>query len=121
MPEVDMRVRDGVLLLALLAGFSPAASAISFEEATAELDGAWRGDDFFLRVDAERAQASVDPERPFQWQRFLVKEVAGWKVTFMIGSELFQAIIGPDGLLVTSTSFRGSRLLRRAADSAAGP
>jgi hypothetical protein len=51
----------------------------------------------------------------------LVKEVAGWKVTFTIGSELFQAIIGPDGLLVTSTSFRGSRLLRREADSAAGP
>src|SRR5688500_20379220 len=76
MPEANMRVRDGVLLLALLAGFSPAASAISFEEATAELDGAWRGDDFFLRVDAERAQASLDPERPFQWQRFLVKEVA---------------------------------------------
>jgi hypothetical protein len=114
-------VRDGVLILALLTGFAPAASALSFREATEELNGAWRGDDFFLRVDAERAQASVDPNLPFQWQRFLVKEVVDWKVTFTIGPELFHAIIGPDGLLLTSTSFRGSRVLRREADSAAGP
>ncbi len=116
-----MRVRDGVLLLALLAGFPTMAAALTFREATQELNGAWRGDDYVLRVDAERAQASVDPDRPFQWQRFLVKEVADWKVTFTIGSELFQAVIGPDGLLLTSTSFRGSRVLRRQADAAAGP
>ena len=114
-----MRVR--VLLLALMAVFPTGAAALSFEEASEELNGAWRGDDYVLRVDSERAQASVDPDRPFQWQRFLVKEVDDWKVTLTVGPELYQAIIGPDGLLLTSTSFRGSRVLRREADSAAGP
>ena len=116
-----MHIRHGLLLAALLAGFAQAAMALSFSEATEQLNGTWRGEEFVLRVDAERAQASVDPARPFAWQRFLVKEVVDWKVTFTVGAELYQAVIGPDGILLTSTSFRGSRVLRREADSAGGP
>jgi len=116
-----MCVRYGLLIAAVLAALPQAASALSFSEATEQLNGSWRGDDYVLKVDAERAQASVDPDRPFAWQRFLVKEVADWRVTFTVGAELFQAVIGPDGILLTSTSFRGSRVLRREADTAAGP
>ena len=116
-----MNIRHALLLAALVVGLAQGASALSVREATEQLSGTWRGEDFVLRVDAERAQASVDPARPFAWQRFLVKEVVDWKVTFTVGAELYQAVIGPDGLLLTSTSFRGSRVLRREADSAGGP
>ena len=116
-----MCVRYGLMIAVLLAGLPHAASGLTYREATEQLNGSWRGEDYVLRVDAERAQASVDPDRPFAWQRFLVKEVADWRVTFTVGAELYQAVIGPDGILLTSTSFRGSRVLRREADSAAGP
>ena len=62
-----------------------------FSEAAARLDGDWRGSDFVLRVDARRAQASVDPTRPFEWKRFVVKEVTSEDIVFAVGAELFEA------------------------------
>lgn len=68
-----------------------------------------------MRVDSSRAQANVDQERPFRRQRFLVKEVTGEKVIFTVGSELFEAMMEADKLTLSSTSFRGERLLKRQA------
>lgn len=103
-----------VLLLgaALIAG-AHLAIASPFSDAAARLDGEWRGGGFVLRVDAGRAQASIDPDRPFAWDNFLIKEVSADQVVFAIGAELFEAKLGSDTLTLTGTSFRGARVLMR--------
>lgn len=99
------------LSVALLA--SSLAAASPFGEASKQLDGEWRGDGFVLKVDSRRAQANIDPARPFDWQRFVVKEVTEDEVVFTVGTELFQARINAGTLALTGTGFRGERLLRR--------
>src|SRR5688500_11233281 len=108
-----MRIVLGVAVCLFLAVQPCFATDSPFIEAAARLDGEWRGDDYTLKVDSYRAQANVDPARPFHWQRFLVKSVAGEKVTFTVGAELFEATLGSDALTLTSTSFRGERTLQR--------
>ena len=108
-----MNVRIVAVAMALLL-WSPLSAADSpFVEAAQRLDGAWTGPNYELRVDSSRAQANIDQDRPFRWQRFLVKEVAGEKVIFTVGSELFEAVVQADTLTLTSTSFRGERVLQR--------
>lgn len=107
-----MLARVVLFALALVAAASLAAAGV-FSDAADRLDGAWQSDDFVLRIDAKRAQASVDPVRPFEWRHFLIKEVTAREIVFTIGGELFQASIDEDFLTLTSTSFRGSRLLSR--------
>jgi hypothetical protein len=108
-----MRLAPALLAFALICGAFWPAWASPFVDAATRLEGGWEGDNYVLRVDAQRAQASVDAARPFAWQRFLVKEVEGDRVTFAIGAELFEATIDADSLVLTSTSFRGERKLRR--------
>jgi hypothetical protein len=106
-----MRLAPILFGLAMLA---PTARAISpVDEAARRLDGVWRGDDYALKVDARRAQANIDPEKPFQWQRFQVKEVGDGAIVFSIGAEVFEAKLAGDSLELTGTSFRGERLLTR--------
>ena len=108
-------MRLAALALTLGAIFAgPASSADSpFLQAAEQLDGMWQGQDFALRVDSDRAQANVDQDQPFRWQRFLVKGVTGGTVVFTVGSELFEAVLQADRLTLTSTSFRGERVLER--------
>jgi hypothetical protein len=108
----------GLILLAgsLLAGDRTAAAGPPFSDAAARLDGEWRGGDFVLRVDARRAQASLDPARPFEWEHFLIKEVDAGEIVFTVGAELFEAKLDADVLTLTGTSFRGTRVLLRAAN-----
>jgi hypothetical protein len=108
--------RLAFIVLAMLAGSLPGASAATYAEAAQMLDGQWTGDAFVLRVDAKRAQASVALDRPFEWQRFLIKEVRDGEVVFTIGAELFEATVGADMLTLTGTSFRGARVLFRDAE-----
>lgn len=103
------------LLAALIVAPSAALSASMFSEAADRLNGEWRGSDFVLRVDAKRAQASTAVDRPFEWQRFVVREVAGKAVVFAIGSEIFEAVVDADTLVLTGTDFRGERVLFRSA------
>lgn len=98
------------LILTALSG----AAASPFVDAAERLDGEWRGDGFVLKIDSHRAQASVDPERPFQWQRFLVREVTEDEVVFAVGAELFEARMDAGTLTLTGTTFRGARILRQA-------
>jgi hypothetical protein len=103
------------LILAVLvfsAALSP-ARASPFSDAADLLNGDWRGADFVLKVDAKRAQASIDPTRPFTWERFLIKEVSGGQIVFAVGAELFEAKLDADMLTLTGTSFRGPRVLLR--------
>jgi hypothetical protein len=108
----------GLILFAqgLAAEVPPAAAVSSFSEAARRLDGEWRGSDFVLRVDARRAQASIDAKRPFEWEHFLVKDVTESEIVFTVGAELFEAKVGADVLTLTGTSFRGARVLFREAD-----
>jgi hypothetical protein len=116
--EVAMRLTVALLGLAMSA---PAAHALSpFDEAARRLDGVWRGDGYALKVDARRAQANIDPEKPFQWQRFEVKEVGDGEIVFSVGAEIFEAKLAGDELELTSTAFRGERLLERQATPGPG-
>lgn len=110
---IEMHLRPFLLVLALFAGLASPGFASVFSDAADRLDGEWRGADFVLRVDAKRAQASVDLERPFAWQRFLVKEVTSDEIVFTVGPELFQARVEEDLLTISGTSFRGTRVLVR--------
>jgi hypothetical protein len=110
--EAGMRARVIVLALALFVG-AQFAKATPFSDAADRLNGEWQGADFVLKVDAKRAQASIDPAHPFEWERFLIKEVAGGEIVFAIGAELFQAKLDSDTLTLTGTSFRGPRVLFR--------
>jgi len=103
------------LIAAFMLAALPWAAASPFIDAATELDGEWRGEGFVLKVDSRRAQASLDPARPFQWQRFLVREVTDDEVVFAVGAELYEARIDAGALTLTGTTFRGERILRRAA------
>ena len=107
-----MKFRVFLLGAALLAGGNAAAATL-FSEAAQRLNGEWRGPDFVLRVDAKRAQASVDIARPFEWERFLIKDVSEGEITFSVGAELFEAKLAEGTLTLTGTSFRGPRVLLR--------
>jgi hypothetical protein len=91
----------------------PADEVNAREYVAHQLDGTWRGDSYSLRVDVERFQANTDPGRPFQWQRCLIRRVSDGKITFSIDAELFEAAFRDDTLVLTSTNFRGERLLHR--------
>jgi hypothetical protein len=111
-------LRISVLALALLLGI-PCAGAAGppFAEAATQLNGEWRNADFVLKIDTRRAQASVDPSRPFEWRRFLVKDVIDDEIIFTIGADLYEARIEADTLTLTSTMFRGEHVLIRTPDS----
>ena len=106
-------MRGALLALALSAACATPSIASPFSEAADLLDGEWEGTDFVLHIDAKRAQASIDPERPFEWRRFVVREVTPTEVVFAIGSELFEARVDSDILVLTGTGFRGERILFR--------
>ena len=110
-----MSIRAFLLIIAFIASLvsENAAAATAFSEAAQRLDGEWRGTDFVLRVDAKRAQASVDAARPFNWERFLIKDVSEGAITFAVGAELFEAKLSEGTLTLTGTSFRGPRVLFR--------
>ncbi len=114
--ETEMLVRIALLAFVLLTGATGPASSATYSEVAKRLDGEWHGDAFVLRIDAKRAQASTASERPFEWQRFLIKEVHDDEVVFTIGAELFEAVVNDDALTLTGTSFRGARVLFRDTD-----
>jgi hypothetical protein len=76
-----------------------------------QLSGVWRAEDFVLHIDAERAQANMNLNAPFEWQRFLVKRIYGNTVAFSLGAELFQARLSDEGVILTGTTLRGERNL----------
>jgi hypothetical protein len=115
-----MRIRAGLLALCLAAPL-PCQAASPFAQAASTLDGQWKGDDFMLKIDSTRAQASLDPARPFEWRRFLVQSVSGETVTFSVGPDVFEARIADDELKLTGTTFRGERTLVRHEPAALEP
>jgi hypothetical protein len=111
--EGMMPIRLALLILIVVAGLNRPAGASPFTEAAEQLDGEWRSSDFVLRVDSRRAQASIALNRPFEWQRFLIKEVRQNEIVFSVGAELFEAVVEAEILILTGTSFRGERVLFR--------
>lgn len=115
-----MRLTGPFLAIWLVLGLWTSASAEPFIEAANFLHGVWQGDNYVLRVDAARAQAGVDAARPFQWSRFLVKEVTDTEIVFSVGAEIFEARLNDDAIILTSTTFRGERAMHRE-DSVTAP
>jgi len=111
--RLSVRLTGLFLACGLLFGLWTSALAEPFIEAANYLSGVWQGDGYTLRVDASRAQASVDGARPFAWSRFLVKEVDGDEIVFSVGAEIFEARVNDLGIVLTSTVFRGERNLQR--------
>ncbi len=111
-----MPVRIVLLILTLLAATSVSTGASTFAEAGRLLDGEWSDDTTVLRIDAARAQASMTPDRPFEWKRFVIRDANGNDVVFAIGAELYEAKVDGDSLSLTGTSFRGKRVLFREAE-----
>jgi hypothetical protein len=87
---------------------SPAAAA----EAHAALNGRWRGD-MQLTIDTHRAQAHLDPELPFQWEAFNVKNVEGGMVVFTVGARLFIAYVSGDQMMLTGPGLPAAASLNR--------
>jgi hypothetical protein len=77
------------------------------------LDGRWSGGEFDIRIDAERSQANLDPEKPFKWERFIVKDATGSRVVFTIGARLFMAELTEDAMTITGFDFPGEVILNR--------
>jgi hypothetical protein len=94
---------------------APAGSPEEAADILGNLDGWWENGADILRIDLVRAQANTDPERPFEWDRFLVKELSDGEIVFSIGADLYQAEIDGDALVLSGTSFRGERTLFRQA------
>lgn len=92
--------------------YDPAAFALSHQ-----LDGTWTGALSVLRVDRERAQANLDQDLPFKWERFLVREFSSGTLLFTIGAELFEARLQPDSIVLTGSAFRGEHAFWRTAQS----
>lgn len=83
------------------------------------LDGRWTGPGMSIRFDSERAQANRDPKKPFAWEPYRVRNIAGPMVVFTIGPGLFFAHVADDVLTLTSPTFQGARTLTRATPRAA--
>ena len=83
------------------------------DETLRAMDGVWRGSGFDLAIDSARSQARADPKKPFQWEAFAIKNVAGNMVVFTIGPRLYIAYLDADALTLTSPGLEGSRLLHR--------
>jgi len=108
-----MRLSALFVSLSIVAAWLAPSAASPLADAARQLDGEWRGDGYVLRVDSGRAQASIDPARPFEWRRFEVKEARDGEVVFVVGAELFQATLDDEMLVLTGTGFRGERVLFR--------
>jgi hypothetical protein len=107
---MDLRKLSWLPLVCLALTSSAWSSPLN--DAAKRLDGTWRGDGFSLTIDSQRDQARIDPNRPFQWQRFLVKEARPDEIVFSIGPEIFEAKVKADQLTLTGTSFRGEHRMR---------
>lgn len=110
--RATLHIRIALLILALVAG-SSACAASRYADAAQRLDGEWRGAEVVLKIDAERAQASMTPDRPFEWRRFIIKDIRADEIVFAIGSDLYEAKVDADTLTLTGTAFRGAKVLFR--------
>jgi len=94
------------------------AEASALADNLSLLEGRWLGDGLQVVVDADRAQANMDPWKPFDWRRIEVKEYDGVAITFSIGAELFYGTLDADTMTLEGTSFRGTKTLERTSDTA---
>jgi hypothetical protein len=94
------------------------AEASALADNLSVLEGRWLGDGLQVVVDADRAQANMDPWKPFDWRHIEVKEFDGAAITFSIGAELFYGTLEADTMTLEGTSFRGTKILQRTNDTA---
>ena len=91
--------------LALAAGLSAGAidpQSSAYGQVFDLLDGHWQGEDVEITIDARRAQARRDRQRPFQWEAFNVSNVEGNMVVFSVGAQVFIGQLSGDELTLTT-------------------
>ena len=115
---MERRFRRPARALALsLGSLLLQAEASALADNLSVLEGRWLGDGFQVVIDADRAQANMDPWKPFDWRRIEVKEYDGAAITFSIGAELFYGTLEADTMTLEGTSFRGTKTLERTRDA----
>ncbi len=116
---MDWRIRLPARAFALsLASLLLQAEASALAGNLSLIEGRWLGDGLQVVVDADRAQANMDPWKPFDWRHIEVKEYDGAAITFSIGAELFYGTLEADTMTLEGTSFRGTKILERTNDTA---
>ena len=90
-PAIRLALRIVALVLATipLAGFD-SVDALRF------LHGRWQGAAATLTINADTMQANSDPERPFDWKPFRVRNVTPPWLVFLIGEDVYIVTMVPD-------------------------
>ncbi len=98
---------SAAILIAMPSASLPAEPALTF------MQGTWRGDGRFVLLDTERMLGNVEPEKPFQRDTLLLRNISGRMVVFDIGSRRYIGLFERDQLRLTGDGIRGSATLRR--------
>lgn len=109
-----MRGRWRAGMLAAFGFVAWSAGAARALDKIPDLNGTWMGAGLRLFIDTARHQGNTDPSRPFEREPFLIRNVTGPTVVFVIGSHLFVAYmddentmrVSRDGLFETYTLTR---------------
>jgi hypothetical protein len=111
-------VRLGLALGLALMGLPAAASFVGGGPAAAQgllqpLAGHWQGGGLNLRLDPARLQANTDPDKPFERQPLLIRNITGAMFLFDIGRERFIALVQGETMSLTTARSPRTLVLRR--------
>jgi len=90
-----------------------ACPALVAEPALKFMQGTWRGDGRVVLIDTERMLGSVEPDKPFQRDTLLLRNIAGQMVVFDIGNRRYIGLFERGELHLTGEGINGSVVLRR--------
>ncbi|WP_199091290.1 hypothetical protein [Bosea sp. ASV33] len=100
--------------MAIALGFTIAATnAAAAEPPLSYMHGLWRGENHMLLLDTERMQGNTDPDKPFERQAIIVRNVVGHMVTFDIGARRYIGLFEGDDLEMTGGNLEKSIRMRR--------
>ncbi len=98
----------------VLIGCWPEASLAQKLEKIPDLGGSWTGPGLSLFIDPSRHQANADATKPFNRQPFIIRNVTGPMIVFVIGPDLFVAQMSdPNTMVVTRGGLLESYTLTR--------
>lgn len=89
------------------------SAALRAEPTLKFMQGTWRGDGSVILLDTERMLGNVEPEKPFQRDALLLRNISGRMVVFDIGSRRYIGLFDSNELRLTGDGINGSATLRR--------
>ncbi len=75
--------------------------------------GTWRGDGHVFVIDTERMLANIDPERSFQRDPLIIRNISGRMVVFEIDKRRYIGLFDKSAASITGDGIDGSLTLRR--------